>query len=473
MTSTTIPTPPNIADRLRSHRLTSRLPANEIEWLIRHGHAVSYAAGTHFYGKGDPINDLFIILDGHFAIHVDRGTGPRRVMEWRRGDISGVFPFSRMKHSPGDSLVSESVEGFAVSRDHFPELVRECPVLTETLVHVMLDRARHFNSTDMLDEKLMSLGRLTAGVAHQLNNPSSAAVRAAGRLLEGLRASDAASRSLGAAGLGSEEENLIEYVREHCLSATPTTVASPIEMADREDELAAWCIAHGADPHVAQTLAETWITVDQLDRLADELSPETLSRALSWIAAGCHVHSLTREIGTAARRIHELVMSMKRMTRMDQAPVLEPVNVMESITDSLAVIRSLASDVGASVVIDAPPDLRPASARGGELHNIWEALLTNAFDAVAEALPGKRDVQVVVREETPWIVIRVVDSGKGIPPENLSRIFEPFFTTKPPGKGTGLGLDIVRKIVLSHNGEVDVTSVPGRTEFRVALPTFN
>jgi signal transduction histidine kinase len=458
-----------IAERLAAHRLLGGLPSNEIEWLAAHGTLATVEAGSHITTKGAPITQMYVLFTGAFAIHVNRGAGPRKVMEWRGGDIAGLLPFSRMTNAPGDSVVSETVEALMISREHFPEMIRECPQLAALVVHTMVDRARHFASTDMMDEKMVSLGRLTAGVAHELNNPASAAARSAKLLLIGLVEADNAARLLGAARLSAEQTAAIDEVRAASLEATPTVIASPLEMADREDEIADWCVRHHADPAVAHALSNTWVTLDALDGLAEVLPSDTLTLALAWIAAGTNVRSLAAEIERAATRVHDLVMSMKRTTHMDRAAVIEAVDVGLCLTDALALQRSKARDKGASVVMDIPADLPRVAARSGELSVVWSNLLENALYAVGE-VEGKREVRVTARAEPHWVVVCIRDNGPGIPADIVTRIFDPFFTTKPVGEGTGLGLDSVQKIVRSHNGEIDVTSVPGRTEFRVALP---
>jgi signal transduction histidine kinase len=343
----------------------------------------------------------------------------------------------------------------------------ECPHVTAALVHVMVDRARTFKVSDLQVEKMASLGKLAAGLAHELNNPASAATRSAQLLAEALVASDDASRALGASGLETQELAAIERVRALCLATTATTVLSPLERADREETITDWLLDHDADDALASSIAETAVTIAMLDELAATLAPDKLRVALRWVAAGCTVRGLVRDIERAASRVHTLVSAVKGFTYMDQAAATpEPVDVRKGLTDTLAVMAAKARGKSVSVTVDVPENLPRVRGFGGELNQVWANLVDNALDAVAD---GGR-VTVTARVEGGKVAVRVADNGAGIPPEVKNRIFDPFFTTKAVGKGTGLGLDIVRRLVDRNDGLIDVESEPGRTEFRVTLP---
>ena len=177
-----------LVDRLAEHRTLGQAPRAELEWLAAHGEVRLIKAGDVITRANLPVTKLYITLSGRFSINVDRGYGPRKVMEWSGGDVGGLLPYSRMAKAPGEAVVSEPGEVLFVDGEHFPELIRTCPWITATLVHVMIDRARVFTSSGLQDEKMMSLGRLAAGLAHELNNPASAAARSAGAARRGTRA---------------------------------------------------------------------------------------------------------------------------------------------------------------------------------------------------------------------------------------------------------------------------------------------
>jgi signal transduction histidine kinase len=462
--------PPDIVDRLGQHRTVGGVPRSELEWLAAHGRVRTAEPGEYIGRKGQTFDEwpfgLEILLSGRMAIHVDRGAGLRKVMEWQAGDVTGVLPFSRMKTMMGDSIVETPLEALSIAKELFSELVRDCPELTATLVHVMLDRARVFNTSAWQDEKMVSLGRLSAGLAHELNNPASAVVRGAATLPNVMAEAERATRRLARTGLTDDQLAAIDAVRDACMREDAPVSRSPLERADREDRIAEWLQAHGADLSALDDLVDTSAAIEALDELACYLEGEQLDAALDWVAAGCAVRSLASEAERAATRISELVSSMKRLTHMDQAPVRAPLDLERGIRDTLAVLGNKARSKAVSVAVEMEPGLPEVSAVGGELNQVWMSLIDNALDAVGQA----GSVSVTVKPEGPWMVVRVVDDGPGIAADIQDRVFDPFFTTKAPGEGTGLGLEIARARIRGHGGDIDFESRPGRTEFCVRLP---
>ena len=461
------PVPPEeLTAQLKEHKTLGAAPPEELEWLAGHGYVRQFETRELLALHDVPIEGLHIILSGLFAIYVDHGEGLHKALEWRGGDVSGLLPYSRLKGPPGDVFAEEPSEALTVPREDLPELIRHCPRITETLVHVMVDRARHFTSNDLHDEKMKSLGKLAAGLAHELNNPASAVVRSAKLLVEGLVEAEEASRALGAAQLTPVQREAVDAVRDVCLATRASGAHSPLEEADRVDSISEWLEAQGADATVAGPLAETSVTLSALDRLAEALHGEVLDAALRWVAHGCAARSLAREIGTAASRIYELVAAVKGFTQMDRETATRPTDVGQGLADTLTILRAKVKARSATVALAVTPGLPPVMAYGGELNQVWVNLIDNALDAVA---PGG-SVEVSADREGARLVVRITDDGPGIPDAVRARIFDPFFTTKPIGQGTGLGLDIVRRLVNRHDGQIDVESRPGHTVFTVSLP---
>ena len=324
--------PPEIVDRLREHRTVGGAPDAELRWLAAHGRIRKAEPGEYIARTGQTLGEfdigVEIVLSGRYAIHVDRGAGLRKVMEWQAGDVTGLLPFSRMKAMMGDSIVETPLETLSIARDHLPELIRECPHLTGTFVHVMLDRARVFNTSAWQDEKMVSLGRLSAGLAHELNNPASAVVRGAALLPKVMAESERATIALAKAGLSEQELEAIQAIRQVCTDDEAPVSLSPLQRAQREDWIAEWLQDHGADLSSLDDLVDTAVTREALDALAVHLDGDRLDAALDWVAAGCAVRSLASTSEQAAKRISELVLAMKRLTHMDRAPVREPVDLI-------------------------------------------------------------------------------------------------------------------------------------------------
>jgi signal transduction histidine kinase len=457
---------PSILERLSAHRMLAAVPRKQLEWVANHGSIRTFDSGAVLTAKDGQVEGLHIVLSGYFAIYVDRGAGRRKIMEWRAGDVTGFLPYSRLVSAPGDVTAEEPSEVFTVPREYMEQMTRDCYELTAAFVHVMLDRARHFQASYLHDEKLVSLGKLSAGLAHELNNPASAIARSASALVSSLLETEDAARLLGSACLSTEQIAVANKLREAGLSGGVRVVLSPLKQEEREDAIIAWLEKHHADASVAEALAETDVTFDLLDQLAASIQGPALNAALRWVAAGCASRRLASEIHEASSRIYDLVGAIKGFTEMDRASVPEPVDVERGMANTLVVLRAKAKEKSVALSLNVGNDLPRVNGFGGELNQVWLNLIDNALDAVNE---GGR-VELMATREGDKVVVRVIDDGPGVPAEIRDRIFDPFFSTKPTGKGTGLGLDIVRRLVQRHNGLIQLESQPGRTEFRVTLP---
>jgi signal transduction histidine kinase len=463
------PPPLALIERLLQHRTLASVPRDELSWLAGRAELRRFEAGTFVARRGQEVADidlgLMVVLSGSVGVYRSGGDGRRRLMRWQEGDVTGILPFSRVKRMTNDVLADTPLEVLTLGRDHFPDLVRECPHITAACVHTMLDRARAFNANELQDAKMVTLGKLSAGLAHELNNPAAAVARSARRLQTIMADADRAAGQLARLGLTPQQLEAVDEAREACTRRSPSVSMSPLERADREDEISSWLDAHGVDGSAVDALAETPVTLEALDALAGHLQGEALDAALHWVAAGCAVRTLATESERAGSKISELVSAMKRLTHMDGAPVAEPVHVEQGLRDTLMVLGHKARDKSVSLKIDVAPALPRVNAVGGELEQVWMNILDNALDAVD--VGGQ--VSITVKPEGHALVVRVIDDGPGIAPEHQGRVFDPFFTTKGPGAGTGLGLDIARAHVRRHGGDVDFDSRPGRTEFRVTL----
>lgn len=456
----------DLIDRLTEHKTLSAAPRAELEWLAAHGCIRTLNTGEVLSGKGQEVAGLYIILSGRLALFVDRGSGLNKVIEWREGDVAGLLPYSRLMNAPGDSSALEPLEVLAIPREQLREMTRECFEVTSMLVHTMIDRARLFTSSDLHNEKMISLGKLSAGLAHELNNPASAIERCAATLEDRIEDCEEATRGLSAATLSEAQIALVETVRGACMAKKCQGVRSAMEQLDREEEIAEWLARHRLDAKSAGMLADTDVTIGSLDLLAAAVQGPALDAVVRWAASGCAVRHLASEIQECSMRISGLVTAVKGFTHMDQANVAEPVNLGPGLRDTVAVLKSKAREKSAAVTLEVEDDLPKVRGWVGELNQVWGNLIDNALDAVAYG--GRIDVHVARKEQS--VVVGIVDNGPGVAEEIRNRIFDPFFTTKPLGRGTGLGLDIVRRLVGHNDATIDFESRPGRTEFRVTLP---
>ena len=457
----------NLLARLTRHRILATIPHEQVAWVATHGRLHHLKPGEVLTAKDSKVEGLHIVLDGHLSIYVDRGAGRRKIMEWRGGDVTGLMPYSRLVSPPGDVAAEEPSDVITVDRKDMQQMIHECAELTAALVHIMLDRARHFTSSFLHDEKLVSLGKLSAGLAHELNNPAAAIARSASAIATSLAEADASSRALGSSAITAEHLAAIENVRAACIARNTRQVLSPLEQDDHERSLARWLKDHKLDSDRAETLAETGFTLEMLDDLARSLPPQTLDAGLRWVAANTATRRMALEIQEAASRISHIVDAIKGFTQMDRESVSEPVDISQGLSNTIVVLRGKARAKAVSLTLDVADNLPLVNGFAGELNQVWSNLIANALDATREN--GRVEVSARRGQNGRGVIVRVTDDGDGIPPGIRDRIFEPFFTTKPVGEGSGLGLDIVRRLVQRHNGQIEVESEPGKTEFRVIL----
>ena len=456
----------SLVERLVAHRTIGGVPREQLAWLARVGRLNTLPPGEILTTSGLPVAGMYIILNGSLSIRVDRGTGPRIVMEFHGGDVTGLLPYSRLKTPPGNVVAEQTTEVLLIGPDDMARMIPECYELTAVLVHVMLDRARAFKSSELLDEKMASLGRLAAGLAHELNNPASAVARSAKTLVTELRLLDNATKRFCQLNLSDAQCLSIASLRDE---RTAVAVGgSSLEAADRADALAEWLDERGVSGVDLEPLAASAFRASDLDALSETVGVGKIGTVLSHIAVGQTVRQLASEISTAAERIHALVAAVKGFTFMGQQATMQPIAIAQGLADTITVLGSKARIKGVEVALEVEPDLPMVDGYGGELNQVWGNLLDNAIDAS----PGGR-VRVLASVPLGQIVVRIIDDGPGIPEHVIARIFDPFFTTKGPGEGTGLGLDIAQRIVHRHHGVIDVHTDKSGTEFRVTLPVAN
>lgn len=449
-------------ERLLAHRTVGSVPREQLEWLVNNGRLRTVEVGDDLSTPGIQIEGMFVVLEGHLMLRVDRGAGVRTVMEWHGGDVTGVLPYSRVKSPPGSVVAEQRSEVLVIARDDLRRMIDECYELTAVLVHVMLDRARVFKSSELMDEKMASLGRLAAGLAHELNNPASAVARSAKALTAELAVLDDATKQFCLLNLSDTQCFSIAALRD---GRTTTVGQSSLESADREDALADWLDARGIEGVNLEPLASSAFAPADFDALSATVGVDKLGTVLSHIATGQTVRRLAEEISTAAGRIHALVAAVKGFTYMDQQATLQPIDIRRGLADTITVLGSKARANNVTIELDVAPDLPTVDGYGGELNQVWANLLDNAIDA---SQFGR--VRVIASVPIDHVVVRIIDDGPGISETIVARVFDPFFTTKPVGQGTGLGLDIAHRLVHRHHGIIDVHTGDGGTEFRVTLP---
>jgi signal transduction histidine kinase len=446
----------------------------EYEWIALHGTEYVGTDGAILFVEGGPCDRMHLILKGE--IHVRRGKGSAaQIFIGRAGQMTGKIPFSRMKTYGGDGYCVGSGWSMTIHEDMFPAMLAAIPSMTQRCVSVLLDRTREVTRMEQQGEKLIALGKLAGNLAHELNNPASAAQRAAASLFGDLKAYGGQRHALGRqikspeqdAALTAWYERTREQMCDYCESSAGRY--SAIAVADREDALAAWLDDHQVPNawSLAPSLAESPLTIAQLDELAGIASPELLALGIPAFAMSLRVERMAETVIDSTVRIFDLISAIKDYSYMDQAPI-QDVDLAESIESTLAVMQSQLE--GVKVVKEFDPMLPRISAYGSELNQVWTVLIENALEAMEDSKRGDGVLRLTTRLSGQSALVEIWDNGNGIPEELRSRVFEPFFTTKAPGRGLGLGLDTAQRIVNKHSGSLSLKSKPGETCFQVRLP---
>ena len=441
------------------------LNANEYLWLAEHGSENFAETGATIFREGEPAYKMTILLQGEVRVRSDR-SGPTALFIGRSGQITGLMPFSRMKTYGGTGFAASPSWGLEFDRSLFPEMLVAIPSMTSRCVSILLDRVREVTRIEQQGEKLTALGKLAGNLAHELNNPASAAQRSAAGMLEELRVYGQERFKLGKLCLEDGEINRI-LAWENSVRRESKRAGSlrETEQAPREDKILEWLRRQGIEEawHVTPELAEYGVTPKQLDQLHGLLTGEAISVVLSQFASSLRAERIADAMLNSTARIFDLISAIKDYSFMDQSPI-QDVDIPQSLENTLAMVASRLEDV--EVIRDYEPNLPLVNAYGSELSQVWTALIENALDAIDD----RGQIQLRVRVAGDLMVIEVCDNGPGIPKELQARIFEPFFTTKAPGSGLGLGLDTVNRIVRVHRGYVNVRSEAGETCFEISLP---
>jgi signal transduction histidine kinase len=452
-------------DALQEIPAFAGLPEEQFSWLVSQFEEVRLEAGQVFLREGDPADWLFVMLEGEVQFHRE-SVPDSPTFTVQAGEVSGVLPYSRLTRVGGTARAVLPVRAARLHRSFFPELLQRLPVLGQRLVSLMSDRIRETAKAEQQRDKLMALGKLSAGLAHELNNPAAAARRATASLRESLESIREASLRLFRNPLSNEQREFIVAFERKAAKYQAPPEADPIVQSDREERITEWLEAHHVTESwkLASVLAESGVETPKLDTLSAELGEMALGDALTRITSLLTIGRLVGEIENSVTRISDLVRAIKDYSYMDQAPVQE-VDVHQGIESTLTILSNRLKR-GVTVVRNYDPTLPRVCAYGGELNQVWTNLMDNAIDA----MQGKGELRIRTARELDRVLVEIGDNGPGMPPEVQSRIFEPFFTTKGVGEGTGLGLDTVCRIVRKHHGEIKVESRLGDTRFQVWIP---
>jgi len=458
----------SIVRSLRTNSVFQDLADDDLAWLAARMEDVHAPVGEVVNRKGEPVEYLTIILDGEIQVEMPDEPGTPRFIG-RKGQVTGALPFSRLKNFTGNARVAQPLHLLRLHTRHFPEMLQRIPVLGSRLVAVMSDRIREATRQETQRDKLMALGKLSAGLAHELNNPAAAAQRAAKSLKETMDNVRSASLRLLQHPLDAEQRlAIVQFEREVTGRVIETTDprSDPLELSDREAEITACLETYKVEEpwRIAGPLAEANADPKKMEALRVVVGDEVIGDSLRRVAYVVTIFGLIHEIDNSTKRISELVTAIKRYSYMDQAAMQE-VDLREDLDNTLKIFGHWLKK-GITVTRDYDPQLPRVCAFGSELNQVWTNLIDNAIDA----MNGQGELRVGACRQLDSVVVTIGDTGPGIPADIQSRIFDPFFTTKPVGEGTGLGLDTAMRIVQKHHGSIELKSKPGDTYFLVRIP---
>jgi signal transduction histidine kinase len=439
---------------------------DEVQWMLDHSHEVTLQKGDFFFREGEPAHQFYIVMEGELQV-TRTVNGERRVVGTTPRGVSAGETFLL---TGGTALASaRAIEPTRLMVFNMPEFLAiftHCPAVGLYILRSAAERLHNFAVLANQQEKMAALGKLSAGLAHELNNPAAAAKHSVRNLHSLIPSFQARSIRLNAMGMTEAElEGLIQFIREVQKRADTLPKFSTLEQSEREDELGEWLEQKGVENawEIAPTFVSEHLIIEELEGIVGLVESPCVPELLAWLYESLSVSSLLYEIEQSTQRISDLVGAIKSYTYMDRG-VIQEVDIHKDLDNTLRMLKHRL--VNATVMRQYDSELSPIQGRGGELNQVWTNIIANAI----EATNGRGTIRLITRNENDYVMVEIADDGPGIPPEIMPRLFEPFFTTKGVGSGTGLGLEISYRVVQQHNGTMEVRSEPGHTRFIVRLP---
>lgn len=454
-------------DFLKKVSIFAELPEEDLARLCEIVDEVKLPAGAELFAEGSQGDQAYIIKEGQIEIY--KHSGGRNVLLAVRqpGEVIGEMSMLEASTRNASGRARTDSVLLAISHEQLFKLLDSSPSAARAMLYSITAKLR---STELLlsqSEKLAQLGTLTAGIAHELNNPAAAAQRGASQLRDAMARLQKVQIQLNQLNLSEDQWRYLVSLDESARArASQPEDIDTLGRSDREYEIETWLEDRGIENawEFAPILVNLGYATAQMETLVKHFSSDQLPAVIEWLGATYNIYSLMEEIGQGAGRISEIVKALKSYVYLDQAPI-QTVNLHEGLDNTLIMFRSKLKG-GVTVKREYAPDLPPIQAYGSELNQVWTNIIDNAIDA----MDSKGEITISTRYERPWVTVQIEDNGPGIPEELQSKVFSPFFTTKPVGKGTGLGLNISYNIILKHGGEIKLFSRPGKTCFQILLP---
>jgi signal transduction histidine kinase len=457
-------------ERLQSIEIFKDVPLEQLEWFVREGEIIHPEMDHFLWNTGDPVVRTYVVLEGEIKI-IRQGPGEGQdIALVESGGITGYLPYSRVKTAMGGGLIPKPTKLLLFPKEKTKDLILKYFELTQALVSVMTTRVRETMERQKQNEKMMALGKLSAGLAHELNNPIAAIIRSSEALQKHLKLTPISFKEVMKIQMTPEKVDAATSILFKKLTENTKRSLSPLERADMEDEIVEWLDKYEVDNvyEIAENLVEYNFGMDELEEFKKQIPDDDFNPVMNWINNNLITEKTVEEIKEASTRIGTLIQSVKTYTHMDRDKEKQEVDIHEGIKNTLVILSYKLKKDNIKVIESYDPKMPRACIMVGEMNQVWTNLIDNAIDGM-DSTEDKR-LEIKSRFEDRFIKVNIIDNGKGIPDAIKARIFEPFFTTKEVGKGTGLGLDLVLSIIRQHKGSVKVNSVPGKTDFEICFP---
>lgn len=443
------------------------VPDEQLQWLINQGETVEIEKDELLFNVGEPVIICYIVLSGKMRICAMQSGKQKELRILDPGQPTGYLPYSRATVTPAFCEAIKTSWVFKCSKEKLMEGFGTHYELIEAMVHMMLSRVREFTSIQQQNEKMFALGKLSAGLAHELNNPAAAISRAAALLQIQVSRLPRLFESIANLRIEPEKVQKISKLIIDKINTEPPALTL-MQKANLEDELTGWLDDNGLNDTDPEGLVERGFTTAELDVFKDCSTPQHLPVLLEWVGNYLVTNKMAEDIRTSSERISTLVGAVKNFTFMDKNTDRQLTNIHDGIRNTLTMLNYKLRKGNINVIENYDDSLPPIKVFPGELNQVWTNIIDNAIDAME--VNKKGNLTITTSHDDRFVKILIKDNGPGIPDDIKQNIFAPFFTTKEMGKGTGLGLDVVSRIMIQHNGEVKVNSAPGATEFEICLP---
>lgn len=456
--------------RLQSIEALRDVPAEQLQWLLDNSEERTYQPGENIFQEGEPLEATYVLLEGRVRLYRLQQNEMNELLIQEPDTISGYLPFSRGTIATLNSQALDEVKVLLFSSSKVADLICTHFELTQALVHVMISRVRDYTTLMQQNEKLVSLGKLSAGLAHELNNPATAVVRGAVSLKQHLALEPETFKKIMAITIKPEDVDAVKDKMFALIHKAAHPALSMMQRAEKEEELVDWLDNRSVEnsDEVAENFVEFGFSIADLEDFRQFVPDQSISAVFNWINTNLVTERMVTDLEEASKRIAQLVSSIKVFTHMDQGNAKQLTDIRDGIKNTLVILAHKIRKSNVEVVTEYDNELPMINACVGELNQVWTNLIDNALDAMESNGQGKLEIRTELDGDCARICI--TDNGPGIPPEIRNRIFDPFFTTKEIGKGTGMGLDITDRIIRQHKGSVKVNSEPGHTQFIVSLP---